>query len=157
MPDRPQTSEALHLLRRELDEATLAGPSLLTELNTQEAWLGFLRFGRRRFDTAVTPESDGLLFQYGTYAFGGPPVFTLDLTRQFDIEDADGEHDHYTQIHCELVYAPDPVLDHLGSFNSWFFHDTDKDLDRWAEALSDRLDPLRGRTPADVRLYEGPV
>jgi hypothetical protein len=40
----------------------------------------------------VTPDSDGLLFQYGTYSFSGRPMFTVDVTRQFGISDDDGEH-----------------------------------------------------------------
>ncbi|MEU5001741.1 hypothetical protein [Streptomyces sp. NPDC021622] len=52
---------------------------------------------------------------------------------------------------------PDPALVQLGSFDSWFFHDTDEDLDQWAAALADRLAPLRGRVPVGLRLYEEPV
>jgi hypothetical protein len=150
MPGRPHPAEALGLLRGQLE----AGRSPITELTAPDVWLGFLRFGRQRFDTALTPESDGLLFQYGTYAFDGSPMFTLDLTRQFDVNGDDGEHDHYVQVHCELLYPPDPALDDLSSFNSWFFHDTDEDFGQWAETLASRLEPLRGRKPADVRLYE---
>jgi hypothetical protein len=98
-----------------------------------------------------------MLFQYGTHAFDGPPMFTLDLTRLFGFNDDDGEHDHYVQVHCELGYPSDPALDQLSNFNSWFFHDTDEALDQWAEALVKRLGPLRGRQPADLRLYEEPV
>jgi hypothetical protein len=56
-------------------------------------------------------------------------MFIVDLTRQFEINDHDGEHDHFIQIHCELRYRPDQALERLGSFNRWFFHDTDDALD----------------------------
>ena len=153
MPNRPHTDEALGLLRGGLE----AGRSPISELTALDVWLGFLRFGRQRFDTALTPESDGLLFQYGTYSFDGLPKFTLDFTRQFDINDDDAEHDHYLQVHCELTYPPDPALHELGSFNSWFFHDAGEDLDQWAESLGCHVERLRGRKPAAIRLYEEPV
>lgn len=119
MPNRPRLEEALDFLRAEL----AAGRSTATELTTWAEWLAFMRFGRQRFGTASTPDSDGLLFQYGKYALSGRPMFTVDFARQFDISDDDGQHDHYLQVHCELRYEPEPALDVLGSFDSWFFHD----------------------------------
>ncbi|MFF5000987.1 hypothetical protein ACFY3Y_38865, partial [Streptomyces sp. NPDC000656] len=92
MHDRPRIEEALDALRAELE----VGRST-TELGTRAAWLAFMRFARQRFATEPTPDSDGLLFQYGMYAFSGRPMFTVDLTRQFDISDDGGEHDHYVQ------------------------------------------------------------
>ncbi|GHC73319.1 hypothetical protein [Streptomyces cinnamoneus] len=153
MPSRPRMEEALGVLRSELD----AGRSPVTELTTRDAWLAYLRFGRQRFDTAPTPDCDGLLFQYGTYAFNGTPMFTLDLTRQFAVVDADGEHDHYLQVHCELRYEPTADLEGLGSFNSWFFHDADADFGPWADAMGGRLVPLIDCTPSEVELYEEQV
>ncbi|MFE2815799.1 hypothetical protein ACFXGG_36010, partial [Streptomyces nigra] len=110
MHDRPLIEETLDVLRAELEVERLAK----AELTTQAAWLAFMRFARQRFATVPTPDSDGLLFQYGTYAFSGRPMFTVDLTRQFDISDNGGEHDHHAQIHCELRYECDPALDALG-------------------------------------------
>ncbi|CAM5510945.1 MULTISPECIES: hypothetical protein [Streptomyces] len=98
MPNRPRLEEALDFLRADL----ASGHSEMTQWTTRGAWLAFMRFGRRRFDAAPTPDSDGLLFQYGTYAFSGRSMFTVDLTRQFDVTDEDGEHDHYVQVH----YSP---------------------------------------------------
>lgn len=60
----------------------------IAELDLDEVWRRFVRFGSQRFVTADTPDADGRLYQYGTHAFGGPPVFTLDLARQFEINDA---------------------------------------------------------------------
>jgi hypothetical protein len=151
--NRLRLEEALDFLRAEL----AAGRSTTTELTTRAAWLAFMRFGRQRFDTAPTPDSDGLLLQYGTYAFSGRAMFTVDFTRQFDISDEDGEHDHYVQVHCELRYEPEPVLDALGSFHSWFFHDTDADLDQWFATAEGRLEPLLDRGPSETDLYEETV
>lgn len=38
------------------------------------------------------------LCQCETYAFDGPLVFTLDLTRQCEASGGDGLHDHYVQV-----------------------------------------------------------
>ncbi|MFE1556093.1 hypothetical protein ACFW6V_14085 [Streptomyces sp. NPDC058734] len=96
-----------------------------------------------------------MLFQYGTYAFSGRPMFTVALTRQFDIGSDDGEHDHHMQVHCEFRYEPAPDLDALESFGSWYFHDADEDLDEWFAAMANRLGPLLlDRTPCETDLYE---
>lgn len=83
--------EAVGVLEGEL----ASGVRSLDDLVTEDLWLAFLRFGRKPFDVSDKPDADGLLFQYGTYAFDGPPAFTLDFTRQFEISDSDGDHDHY--------------------------------------------------------------
>ncbi|MEU6705434.1 hypothetical protein [Streptomyces wuyuanensis] len=153
MPNGPRPEDALDCLRAEL----VAGPSTTVVRTTRGAWLAFMRFGRRRFDTASASDSDGLLFQYGTYAFSGRPMFTVGLTRQFEVNNDDGEHDHYVQVHCELRYEPEPDLDALGSFDSWFFHGADADLDGWFAVMEERLVPLLDRRPAEIDLYEEPV
>ncbi|MEU1231993.1 hypothetical protein [Streptomyces sp. NPDC005828] len=153
MHDRPRMEEALDVLRAQLE----VGRSTKSELTTRAAWLAFMRFARQRFATAPTPDSDGLLFQYGTYAFSGRPMFTVDLTRQFDIGDDEGEHEHYVQVHCELRYECEPILDSLGSFDSWFFHDADADLDEWFAAMERHLEPVLARVPAEIDVYEESV
>ncbi|MEV8398434.1 hypothetical protein [Streptomyces niveus] len=152
MHDTLRVEEALDLLRAELE----VGRSAKAELTTRAAWRAFIRFGRQRFATAPTPDSDGLLFQYGTYDFSGRPMFTVDLTRQFDISDDDGEHDRYVQVHCELRYECEPALDALGDFNSWFFHDADADLDEWLADMEVQLELLLGG-PSEVDVYEESV
>ncbi|WP_436771297.1 hypothetical protein [Yinghuangia sp. YIM S09857] len=72
----------------------------------------------------------------GTCAFDDPPGFLLDFVRQFEVVGADGEHEQYVQVHCEVRFAHVPALHDLGSFNSWFFHDGDVGLDDWAAALT---------------------
>ncbi|MEU9230752.1 hypothetical protein AB0D40_41360 [Streptomyces massasporeus] len=153
MHDRPRMEEALDVLRAQLE----VGRSTKSELTTRAAWLAFMRFARQRFATAPTPDSDGLLFQYGTYAFSGRSMFTVDLTRQFDISDDEGEQEHYVQVHCELRYECEPVLDALGSFDSWFFHDADADLDEGFAAMESHLELVLARAPAEIDVYEEPV
>ncbi|MFB7056704.1 hypothetical protein ACFCXT_26745 [Streptomyces vinaceus] len=45
----------------------------------------------------------------------------------------------------------------IGSFDAWFFHDADGDLDAWADSLSSRLALLEGHKPAAIILYEEPI
>ncbi len=61
MRGRRSIDEAVSLLHVELQ----AGQRAITDLTTEDAWLAFIRFGRQRFDTADTPDADGLLYQYG--------------------------------------------------------------------------------------------
>jgi len=155
MSERPPIDRAEERLQHELSR----GQQPLAELDLDEVWLRFVRFGSQRFDTADTPDADGLLFQYGTHAFEGPPVFTLDLVRQFEINDASGEHDHYIQLHCELRYEPVPQLRALGHFESWFFHDTDDELDAWADGLGRQecWPIVRNFRPREIRVYQEQV
>lgn len=155
MSGRLPVEQAQECLRRVLSREQQP----LAALSLDEVWLRFVRFGSQRFDTADTPDADGLLFQYGTYAFEGAPVFMLDLVRQFEVNDASGEYDHYIQLHCELRYEPVLELRALGHFESWFFYDTDDELDRWADGL--RLHEfwtiVRTFHPAEIRVYQEQV
>jgi hypothetical protein len=148
-------AEAAELLENELS----SGQQVFADLDTEDAWLAFLRFGRRLFDVSDASDADGLLFQYGTYSFEGPATFMLDLARQFEIADSDGNHDHYVQLHCELRYGPTPTLEAFGSFHSWFFHGAGHDLDEWAEELSTRAawTTIRTLRPADIKVYQEQV
>lgn len=155
MMRRPLVGDAVGVLEDELG----SGRRALAGLTTDDAWLAFLRFGRQLFDVPDTPDADGLLFQYGTYAFDGLPMFTLDLARQFEISDSGGDHDHYVQVRCELLYGLAPALEALGSFDSWFFHGAGDDLGEWAERLTERAawTTIRTLQPAEIRVYEEQV
>lgn len=150
MTRRPSVDEAVGLLEGEL------GSRAFADLFPEDVWLAFLRFGRRLFHVPDTPDADGLLFQYGTYTFDGPATFTLDLTRQFEVSDSDGDHDHYVQVHCELRYGLTPALEDLGSFNSWFFRDAGEDLEEWAQGLTERAawTAIRRLKPTEIRVYQ---
>ncbi|MER6315536.1 hypothetical protein ABT237_17415 [Streptomyces sp. NPDC001581] len=78
---KSSTDEAVWLLEGELEGEWQA----LADLDTEDVWFAHLRFGRRPFDVPDTPDADGLPFQYGTHSFDGSPIFTLDLTRQFEM------------------------------------------------------------------------
>ncbi|KUN25473.1 hypothetical protein AQJ23_16460 [Streptomyces antibioticus] len=155
MSKRVPIGQAREWLRHELGW----GQRPLAALGVDEVWLRFVRFGSQRFDVASVPDADGLLCQYGTYAFDGPPVFLLDFVRQFEVCDASGEHDHYLQLHCELRYEPVRQLRALGHFESWFFHGADEELDSWVEEL--RLHGfwriVRTFPPMGIRVYQEQV
>ncbi|MEV5843696.1 hypothetical protein AB0M32_17215 [Streptomyces sp. NPDC051985] len=142
-----------------LEDELASGLQSLDDLETEDLWLAFLRFGRQPFNVSDTPDADGLLFQYGTYAFDGLPAFTLDLTRQFEISDSDGDHDHYVQVHCELRYGVAPALEALGSFDSWFFHGAGNDLEEWAQGLTVRAawTTIHRLKPTEIRVYQEQV
>ncbi|MEE4543337.1 hypothetical protein V2S66_15330 [Streptomyces sp. V4-01] len=149
---RPSVDQARALLESDL----LAGREALAGMTAEDCWPAFVRFGRRRFDLPDSPDVDGILFQYGTYACGGPPTFTLDLTRQFDVVDSDGDHDHYVQLHCELRHGPSSASAGLGSFTSWFFHDADGDVGLWARGLTEQpaWTVIRALRPTEIRVYQ---
>ncbi|MFF2205924.1 hypothetical protein [Streptomyces sp. NPDC058145] len=153
MARRPSVDEALGLLEGEL------GARAFTDPVTEDVWLAFLRFSRWLFHVPDRPDVDGLLFQYGTYTFDGPPTFTLDLTRQFEVSDSDGDHDHYVQVHCELRYELTPDLEALGSFDSWYFHDAGGDLEEWVQGLVERAAwaAIRRLKPTEIRAYQEQV
>ncbi|WP_249374747.1 hypothetical protein [Streptomyces sp. I05A-00742] len=155
MMRRPSMDEAVGLLESELE----AGGRGLADLDTEDAWSAYLRFGRRLFDVSGAPDADGLLFQYGIYSFNGPAAFTLSLTRQFQVTDGQGDHDHFVQVECELQYGFAPALQALGSFDSWFFHGAGDDLDEWARGLSGRAawTTIRTFKPARIRVCQEQV
>ncbi|MER7951861.1 hypothetical protein ABTY59_31135 [Streptomyces sp. NPDC096079] len=155
MTRRLSVDEAARLPEPELG----SGQPGLDELVTEDCWRAFLHFGRRLFDVPDAPDADGLLLPYGTHAFGGPREFTLDLTRQFEISDSNGDHDRYVQVHRELRYGPAPALKALGSFDSWFFHDAGDDLDDRAQALTERAAwaTIRRLRPTENRVYQEQV
>ncbi|MBW8698636.1 hypothetical protein MBT84_03485 [Streptomyces sp. MBT84] len=139
-----------------LDVELRAAQQALSGLGTEDAWEAFLRSGRQLFDVSDAPDADGLLFQYGTYSFDGPPTFTVDLTRQFAVSDDDGAHGHYVQVHCEIRYGSEPALEALGSFDSWFFHGSGADLGEWARELTERSAWTTVGTfrPTEIRVFQ---
>jgi hypothetical protein len=147
---RPSIDEAVGLLAAELR----AGQQTTACLGVEDAWEAFLRFGRQLLDVSDVPDGDGLLFQYGTYSFDGPPAFMVDLVRQFEVSDVDGEHDHYVQLHCEIHFGPEPALEALGSFDSWFFHGAEADLEQWSQEVVEQSAwaTVRAHAPTGIRV-----
>ncbi|MGI5325721.1 hypothetical protein [Actinomadura nitritigenes] len=80
----------------------------------QLAWEAFGQFMRHPVEAA----EDALLYEYGTFSFGGPRRFTLSFCRQFDV-DEDGAP-ALIQLRCEIEYEPTPALEALGTHNYWW-------------------------------------
>ena len=82
----------------------IAAVALVTE------WYGIQRV------QDVTEDGDELLFQWGTYDWGDGPSFEFDLTRQFILEDEQGD-DAIWQLHLTLHFPPD---ERLGDRTEWW-------------------------------------
>jgi hypothetical protein len=70
------------------------------------AWTAFKTYGEEVFGQ----QGVGLLFQAGTHEFSGSPRFYFNPVCQFEITAANGEHDHFEQLLCELTCPPDEEL-----------------------------------------------
>jgi hypothetical protein len=95
-----------------------------------ETWEVFKEFVAIPFAT----DSDGVLFQTGTFSFYGQDEFYLDFLRQFEVGDEDGEHDHYEQLHCEFRFPVTEATRSFGIFNHWWF--ADDEAQRWADFVA---------------------
>lgn len=149
--DKPAVADAVSVFQRLLADAGSAPGELTAEL----AFGVFGAFAAQRFATAQFPEVDGLLYQYGIYAFTGQDMFHLDLTRQFELVDDAGEHEGHVQFHCTLHYRPDPELAALGRHDQWWFHDSDhRPLQTWLAAIRARPEwaLLQVRRPSSVAI-----
>jgi hypothetical protein len=85
--------------KKRLEALLEAHGAITSPVSALAAWSAFKEYGREVFG----PENVGLLFQVGTYDFTGIPLFYFDPVCQFGFSDADGEHDHFEQLHCELT------------------------------------------------------
>ena len=93
------------------------------------------------------PEADGLLYQFGAYAFGGRPMFHLDVVRQLAVED----DDEYVQVHLELRYVQTDELRALAHHDEWYFRREPQTLDAWTTAVRSRPEwPVLADRDADM-------
>jgi hypothetical protein len=98
-----------------------------------ETWEVFKEFVEIPFETEG-PDSDGVLFQTGTFNFHGQDEFCLDFLRQFEVVDEDGEHDHYEQLHCEFRFPVTEATRSFGNFNIWWF--SGDEAQPWADFVA---------------------
>jgi hypothetical protein len=115
------------------------------------AWDLFMDFAEVLFTVPAIPDADGLLYQFGTYAFTGTPRFHFDLVRQFAVTDSD----EYVQAHLELLFEPADDLKALKAHDEWFWRGGSSSLHDWSESvrrrpewlvLVDRVPPTSGST-----------
>lgn len=72
-----------------------------------DAWRAFKDYGR----SVKLEGGTGLLFQVGTYDFEGRPLFYFNPVCQSEFVGADGEHEGFDQLHCELSSQPGPATE----------------------------------------------
>jgi hypothetical protein len=84
-------------------------------------WSVYKEFANISVAVESNPD-DALLFQWGTSRFPNDSRqgFYLDFTRQFCINDEDGEYDHMQQLSAALLYA-EPMESSLGASNFWSY------------------------------------
>ena len=63
-------------------------------------------------------DADMLLFQWGTYGWGGPEFFEFDITRQL-IFGGEAEDENIWQLSLTFKFPPTAPLRALGSGNRW--------------------------------------
>jgi hypothetical protein len=109
------------------------GVDPLRPASAGQTWEVFKEFVGIPFETEG-PDSDGVLFQTGSFSFHGQDEFYVDFLRQFEVVEEDGEHDHYEQLHCEFRFPVKEVTRSFGNFNHWWFaHD---DAQPWADFVA---------------------
>jgi hypothetical protein len=119
----PLTShEAIDRLRELLAQAGVDVDSPSAD-DVERTWQVMRRFAAEPVQDAPPRErnGDGILAQYGTYDWGDGPRFSLDMTRQFCFEDADGEYDHMSHLNCTFDFEPTDEMRALGADNLWSF------------------------------------
>jgi hypothetical protein len=96
-------------------------------------------------------EADGgdmLLFQWGTYDFGGGPSFEFDLVRQLIVDDEIGD-DAIWQLHLTLWYPPDETIE---SESHWC--DSVDDVSEFRAAMlgNATVEQIAGRRPERIEV-----
>jgi hypothetical protein len=115
-----------------------------------------LRVFRAFAEIPVACADDALLFQAGTYAFTGPELFSLYLTRQFTHEE-DGEHAGMEQLHCIIYYEPTAELRALDR-NLWSTHCASlDDFFAQVEAMPELQIPAQRHTPLRAEIDQEDV
>jgi hypothetical protein len=134
--------ETKAVLASMLDDAG-AGTSAVAPTDVRHAVETFRRFAALLVEDAKPQEDDGdgVLAQFGTYAFRGQREFSADLTRQ--LVEAGGEDAPTWQLSCTLYWPPSAATDGLASGHLWSFgkaldefFDEAVALPGWAWALS---------------------
>jgi hypothetical protein len=111
-------------------------------------------FAERPDDIDQSEDGDGLLAQYGVYAFTGPETYQVEIARQFSFLDEDGEWTHFAQLHCIFHFAATGELKEVGRGELWSWDAEDF----FADALATpgfRIVEERGLVPLRLEIdYE---
>lgn len=109
-------------------------------------------YARERADDAepVDEDGDGILVQWGTYAFDAPPTFQFDVTRQFITAAADEpDETEIWQLHLTVHYPASDATE-SASGEVWHFDPDAAASTRNAVAELGVLDLLDGIAIRDV-------
>jgi hypothetical protein len=146
-----RTDDAEARLRELLADAGI-DPEAPTASDVETVWDVIRHFAQEPAEDAAPREEhgDGILAQYGVYAWDSAPHFELDMTRQFTLLDEHGEYDHMTQLQCTFQFEVTDDLRAIGEENLWSF-DLDRneffararDLPGFRHVRETRLKPLR--------------
>jgi hypothetical protein len=71
----------------------------------------------RADDVDMDSDGDMLLFQWGTFDWGGGAMFEVDITRQ--LIKGEGEDDDIWQLHLTYRFAPTEALRAIGNGDHW--------------------------------------
>lgn len=114
------------------------------------------RFAEVGFDVPEDQDSDGFLFQYGSVNWFPKPTFVLNMVRQLEVVDADGEHEFYSQVQFEYRYALDAELEAVGSHSEWWFPGDGPSFESWLDSVSRSQigGLLGGRNPREFVVSE---
>jgi hypothetical protein len=101
-------------------------------------------------------EGDMLLYQWGTYGFGQPETFQVDLTRQF-MHMVGGDEPEMSQLSLTMHYEATQELRALGKGDQWC--PRPEDLARFESFIreSEAFLAVAGVQPTRVSLEWGPV
>ena len=139
-----QIAESPNSLREFLDQRSLAleQAALVTLFAALVDW-----FESERAHDAAAIEDDGdmLLFQWGTYDWGGGSTFSYNLTRQFATSAADPADQEIWQLGLTAHYDLTAQLTRLGSANRWC--GSPSECDDLREHI--RASPATGRVAAE--------
>ena len=110
---KPHSSKRALLNRIEQAGRSLGG---LTPSEGVDLMTGFY-VEERAEGCSVAIDGDMLLYQWGTYDWGGGESFEFDITRQLIV--GGGEDDNIFQLSLTFQFQPTAALRHLGSGDRW--------------------------------------
>ncbi|MCP2262006.1 hypothetical protein LX15_005737 [Streptoalloteichus tenebrarius] len=114
----------------------------------------FQTFADVRFESPVSPSSDGLRYAVARGEHAGHPAVALVLARRFGVRRPGGGTERHVEFRCTLWFADTPDLADLPEHEEWWFRGgaEERDMAGWFDSLSARPEwaVLRWRRPVAV-------
>jgi hypothetical protein len=95
------------------------------------------QFAAIDFDVPRHPEADSLLFQFTTMTTYAGGTFVIGFTRQFEVEDDEGEHECFVHVRCDYRYPIDPDVEAAGNHAQWWHRAEPEPLTDWLRRAAD--------------------